>query len=102
MDMNEYQNLAWRTAGGKSHINFVLGLVGEAGEVAECIKKRDFHKRYDDFPPERVAEEIGDVLWYAACLAHMFGYDLSVIAHENINKLRNRYPKGFTEGGGER
>jgi NTP pyrophosphatase (non-canonical NTP hydrolase) len=78
-----------------------LGLVGEAGELANKVKKL---LRGD---PEReellagVRAEMGDVLWYLAALADDLGTDLSEIAGENIDKLQSRQTRGKLLGGGD-
>ncbi len=87
-----YQLNAMRTAimSGENPPNWylALGLTGEAGEVAEIIKK---HLR----------EELGDVLWYLTVLAEMNGLTLAEIAVENIHKLKARYPEGFVKRGNQ-
>lgn len=77
-----------------------LGLVGEAGEVADLLKKQLWHGRF--VQPAEFARELGDVLWYVQALANLFGFSLSEIAQMNIDKLKHRYPNGFVEGGGNR
>lgn len=71
-----------------------LGLAGEAGEAVEHVKKHVFHSRPLD--REALAKEIGDVLWYLSALATGAGLDLGACAEGNIEKLRKRYPDGFT------
>lgn len=97
MTLNEYQALAQRTqnsdaAFDKIH-NGTLGLVGEAGEVADLLKKH-CHQGHD-LPKDRMIEEAGDVLWYIAELAAGLGVTLEEIAQRNIDKLKARYPHGF-------
>ena len=104
MDATRYQTLAKRTLlDGPGFILSdqdimtlwtALGLAGEAGEVAEIAKKGIFHQHGLD--KDRIKKELGDVLWYAAGLASTLGFDLSSIMHENIEKLEERYPEGFT------
>jgi NTP pyrophosphatase (non-canonical NTP hydrolase) len=77
-----------------------LGLAGEAGEVAEAVKKFVFHGkglRVDD-----LRKELGDVLWYLSRTAAAAGIALSSVPRENVRKLRERYPDGFAKGGGRR
>ncbi len=100
MTMEEYQKLAKRTSGaGKSgerrQIIAALGLAGEAGEFANMIKKLTAHGH--DIPVEDLADELGDVLWYLAEAATASGLSLDHIAQKNIQKLRARYPEGFSE-----
>lgn len=71
-------------------LNAALGLNGEAGETGELIKKELFHEKV--IPISRVAEEIGDTLYYAAALAHEYGLTLSYIMQLNQDKLAERYP----------
>lgn len=71
-----------------------LGLVGEAGEVAERVKKGVLHGHGLDVPT--LAGELGDVLWYVAALASVAELDLDAIMARNVAKLCARYPDGFT------
>ena len=101
MTLDEYQALAKRTqnraTGGL--INYTLGLVGEAGEVAELVKKHTFH---GVSMGGRLQEELGDVLWYLAALCEECGLSLDAVAEQNVAKLKARYPEGFEHGGGIR
>jgi NTP pyrophosphatase (non-canonical NTP hydrolase) len=65
----------------------------EAGEIYGALKKQIIHKHGLD--TEKIAEEIGDCLWYLAGLATTLGLDLEDIMVANIDKLQVRYPKGF-------
>lgn len=99
MNFNEYQNLAQRTSNKrltqeKHIINGALGLCGEAGEVADILKK--VFMQGHDANASALAEEIGDVLWYCAELAAWLGFSLDDIAEQNIAKLKRRYPDGFS------
>lgn len=69
-----------------------LGLVGEAGEVAEKIKKvlRNNNGVMTKEAREQIGKEIGDVLWYCAELASSLKLDLGVIAEQNLEKLSDR------------
>ena len=81
-----------------------LGLAGEAGEVANKVKKfiRDGADK-ESFAVKKVeiAAEIGDVLWYCAALAHDLGFNLSEIAAENYSKLSGRSKRGTIGGDGD-
>ena len=76
-----------------------LGLVGEAGEVAEKVKKsiRDGH----ELDRKEVAKELGDVLWYIAALARDLDLSLNEIADMNIRKLLDRKARGVVSGSGD-
>lgn len=95
MDFDTYQNEAIRTASneGDKVAIFALGLCGEAGEVADLIKKHKGHGH--DLDKAKITKELGDVLWYIATLADQLGINLGVIAQVNVIKLRARYPNGF-------
>jgi NTP pyrophosphatase (non-canonical NTP hydrolase) len=71
-----------------------LGLAGEAGEVAELVKKGVFHRHTID--RAKLEQEIGDVLWYASALCTALGLDLGEIMQTNIEKLKVRYPNGYS------
>lgn len=98
MTINAYQTEALRTASGMNQeypmwLNGVLGLNGEAGEVADIAKKYLFQGHPLD--KEHLAKELGDCAWYLAVAAHAIGYDLETILQMNVDKLRARYPDGF-------
>ena len=97
MTINEYQKEALRTASGKcrSLANCAMGLAGEAGECADIIKKHLFHGH--ELDKEHLAKELGDLSWYLAVCAHIIGYDLETVLQMNVDKLRKRYPGGFSE-----
>ena len=77
-----------------------LGLGGESGEVIELVKKHRFQGKPIDL--DKLKDEIGDVLWYLACLAEACDTDLGGCAERNRVKLLKRYPTGFELGGGKR
>lgn len=94
---NDYQKFCVGRAGKKS-LDFAilgLGVAGEAGEVADLIKKHLGHGHTLD--RNKLANELGDVLWYVGVLAYMAGFSLSEIAEINKAKLVSRYPNGFEE-----
>lgn len=98
MTVNEYQGLAMRTSNNallkEDHIlNGALGLTGEAGEVADIVKKQLMQGHELDI--EHVAKELGDILWYVAETATAIGCDIETIMKMNIEKLKKRYPAGF-------
>ena len=71
-----------------------IGLAGEAGEVCELVKKGIFHQHGLD--REKLAKELGDCLWYIAALCTKTGLDMGEVMEENINKLKLRYPNGYS------
>lgn len=98
MNLNEYQQLAQRTCNitntpNEKIENGILGMCGEAGECSDLFKKYRFQGHELDC--EKLAEEVGDVLWYIAETASGLGLSLEEIATRNIAKLRARYPEGF-------
>lgn len=100
LTLNEYQRLAARTAGAggdgdKRLVVAALGLAGEAGEFANLVKKLTAHGH--EISPETLADELGDVLWYLAEAASACGIFLGEIGHGNVEKLRQRYPDGFSQ-----
>ena len=99
MDANEYQRLALRTeppgrAQRERLLNAALGLCGEAGEFGDTLKKNVFHGHALD--EAALHKELGDVLWYAALACDALGLQLGDVMAENIEKLRRRYPEGFS------
>ena len=70
-----------------------LGIAGEAGDVASCIKKTFAH---NNDQRAGIRENIGDTLWYAASICNFFGWDMQEILNENVAKLKKRFPNGFT------
>ena len=77
-----------------------LGLVGEAGEVANKIKKVIRDKKIFRSEVE-IASEIGDVLWYCAMLADYLDTNLGKIMEDNIDKLQSRKSRGTLGGSGD-
>lgn len=74
-----------------------LGLAGESGEVVEIIKKVSYHDHPLDYVKKlELKKELGDVLWYIAYLCSVLDLDMGEIAEENIEKLKLRYPEGFS------
>lgn len=74
--------------------NSCLGLSGEVGEFNDMIKKWIFHEK--PFDEVHAKKELGDVLWYVAMMCHSFGWDLDEIMQMNVDKLKARYPQGFS------
>lgn len=112
MDFQEYQTQSRQTAKytqGEA-ANFrglpiypVLGLVGEAGEVAEKMKKiiRDNHGVIDQERKDMLIKEIGDVLWYLSQLCTDLDISLDDVATTNLEKLFSRLERGQIQGDGD-
>ena len=81
----------------------VLGLCGEAGEVANKTKKisRDMGGVASQQVKDAISDELGDVLWYLAAVASEIGKDLNMIAWANIQKLEGRAERGTIQGSGD-
>lgn len=99
MRMSEYQELAVRTMARDLHPRVHravvgLGIAGEAGEVADLIKKEVGHGHPADV--DKILHELGDVLWYVAAVADAYDLGLEHVAQANIAKLQARYPEGFS------
>lgn len=107
MDFNEYQQKAKLTAiypnVGQNYIYPTLGLIGEAGELANKIKKigRDKNSELTDNYKQAIMEEMGDVLWYLAILADELGIGFSTVADENVKKLASRKNRNTLHGDGD-
>jgi NTP pyrophosphatase (non-canonical NTP hydrolase) len=107
MELSEYQSLSRRTAtyphAGADMTYPALGLCGEAGEVAEKVKKaiRDDGGVLTPERREALSRELGDVLWYLAQLATEAGLELDEIAAENLDKLFSRQERGVLRGSGD-
>jgi NTP pyrophosphatase (non-canonical NTP hydrolase) len=107
MDFSEYQSLSRRTAtyprAGADMTYPALGLCGEAGEVAEKVKKtiRDDGGVLTEDRREALSRELGDVLWYLAQLATEAGLELEAIAADNLEKLLSRRERGVLRGSGD-
>lgn len=102
MNFEEYQKLSRKTAlypnAGSNFVYPTLGLAGEAGEVAEKIKKviRDKNSVVSEETKIEIAKELGDVLWYVTQIATELGLSLDSIADSNIKKLYSRFDRGHS------
>jgi NTP pyrophosphatase (non-canonical NTP hydrolase) len=87
------------TYGDERLVENTLGLVGEAGEVAEKIKKliRDSNR----FNNEEILKELGDVVFYATALANIYGNGLQQVLELNMKKLDDRQKRGKLKGSGD-
>ncbi len=97
--LKNYQESCKRTAKGfvdkdKEISNLGLGVAGEVGDLAGCIKKTIYH---GNDQRAGIRENIGDTMWYLAMICNFFGWSLEDILAENVEKLKKRYPKGFTQ-----
>jgi NTP pyrophosphatase (non-canonical NTP hydrolase) len=107
MLISEYQELSRRTAtypgAGENIVYPTLGLAGEAGEVAEKVKKllRDDGGVLSEERRAALAGELGDVLWYVAQVATEADLDLEQIAQGNLDKLLSRQQRGVLSGSGD-
>lgn len=110
MTLDRYQHLASRTVNDNwdeisirlvreprrlALLNYALGAAGEAGEIADEVKKVIFHGHKLD--SAELMKEIGDALWYLSQLTRALGYTFDTVAERNIEKLKERYPEGFSE-----
>jgi NTP pyrophosphatase (non-canonical NTP hydrolase) len=106
-DFNDYQKKCKKTAVypkvGKNFVYPVLGLMGEAGEVSEKIKKlfRDHGGKLTEEYKLEIAKELGDVLWYLAQLSTELGLKFSDVVEMNIQKLASRKVRGSIHGDGD-
>lgn len=112
MDMSVYQRLALLTSQWEQKRNDhelthaewrdsvvygALAIAGEAGELANLVKKWLYHQ--EPIEPDRIMDEAGDILWHLAdFLASMDFESLNDVAQRNLEKLSNRWPEGFKYG----
>lgn len=107
MDFKDYQEKARITAIypdiGKNIYYPTLGLCGEAGEVAEKVKKimRDDFGIISEEKRKELEKEIGDVLWYVAALCGELDISMDSVAEKNIEKLFNRRDRNVLHGSGD-
>lgn len=107
MNLDEYQTLALRTAAPKDKKNelfhLLLGLCGEAGEIAEKTKKivRDHDSDFTKLDKADLTKELGDVLWHVAVVADHFDIKLNEVGETNIKKLADRLERGMIGGSGD-
>lgn len=102
MEFDEYQNLAAQAAVyprvGENLAYTILGLTGEAGEVANKVKKIE---RDGSYNASDIASELGDVLWYVAMAAQELGFTLQDVAEGNLLKIERRLENGTLRGSGD-
>lgn len=115
MDLNDYQNNALDTLLYATEEHLTYGLAAEIGEVMALMQKAArhderywsdypdlFHGEYTPLFKELMFNELGDVLWYLACLANHHGFPLSAIAEHNLSKLHKRKVEGKIQGDGDK
>ncbi|MBI2007803.1 nucleoside triphosphate pyrophosphohydrolase family protein [Candidatus Saccharibacteria bacterium] len=106
MTLDEYQQKALSTNINQgTHLFFdrMFGLVGEAGEMADKVKKwiRDDGADWQKLNKDKMASELGDVLWYVATLAETLGFTLEEVAQNNLAKLQDRKGRSKLTGTGD-
>ena len=99
MEINDYQRLAMTTLNPVLDkkdvlINSVMGLCGESGEAIDIVKK--WLAQGHELDRARLAKELGDVAWYLAEAATALDMPLEDILRANLDKLKARYPEGFS------
>ena len=106
MTFDDYQKKALSTninPGTDIFFDRMFGLVGEAGEMADKVKKwiRDDQADWKKLDKDLMASELGDVLWYVATLADTLGFRLDEVARRNIDKLASRHQRDKLKGAGD-
>lgn len=106
MNLNDYQKKASETAvygAGNKIIYPSLGLCGEAGEVAEKVKKvlRDNNGNFTVEKIQELKKELGDVMWYVAALSRDLGLSLEEVCEANLEKLYSRKDRNMIHGNGD-
>ena len=106
LTLNRYQEKAKTTAVFPECFGIIycaLAINGEAGELAEKVKKiiRDHDGEWTEEKKRAAALELGDILWYLANCADQLGYTLNEVAQMNLDKLADRYKRGKIKGSGD-
>ena len=107
MNLNDYQKEAHKTAKyvkiGEEYVYPTLGLAGEAGELANKVKKvfRDKGGELDEETKEALKMELGDILWYVAEIASVLELPMEEVADANLKKLASRNNRGAIGGSGD-
>ncbi len=107
MNFEEYQKIVKKTSiypnQGNNVAYVTLGLAGEAGEVADKVKKliRDFNGVLTEDKRKEMIKELGDVLWYLTACASELGVDLEEVAAQNAKKVEDRRVRGVISGEGD-
>lgn len=99
MNASDYLILSGRTDNPKDFntqmLHGILGVTSEAGELSDHLKRHIFYGT--PFDKGNVKEECGDLLWYIALICRACGFTLEEVMQSNVDKLKKRYPDGFTE-----
>jgi len=97
--LHEYQDFVEQLASPRSvsdtesrYLLAAVGLSGESGEFADLVKKAIFHEAGID--RDKLAKELGDILWYAAFAANTLEISLQSVLDTDVEKLRGRYKSG--------
>ena len=98
MKLNEYQKLAYRTVADKDNVvamefHALHGLAGEVGELHSLYQKSYQGHKFDE---THAKKELGDLLWFVAEYCSAKGWEMSEVAQLNIEKLKARFPEGFS------
>lgn len=102
ISLEEYQEIAKQTAKKdfktptEEIMCWGLGVTGEAGDIASCIKKIFAHNKD---VKEGIKENLGDMMWYSAMICNYFGWSFQDILAQNVEKLKQRFPNGFSYQG---
>jgi NTP pyrophosphatase (non-canonical NTP hydrolase) len=101
MTPEQYRALARRTRSSNQTFqerlyNWSLSICEEAGEVAGAVKKFLFHGHNSELTRNKVVDEVGDLVWYADALMEDLGITWEEVFSANIEKLKKRYPDGFS------
>jgi NTP pyrophosphatase (non-canonical NTP hydrolase) len=99
VSLDEYQRAATRTvnpslSAEQRLVDAAAGLAEEAGEVLGLVRKHAYMEH--ELDRERLVRELGDALWCVATVASCIGLTLSEVASANVDKLRQRYPDGYS------
>ena len=125
MELKDYQEVCKKTSKkdfnskAEEIMTWGLGISGEAGDVAGCIENLEFSKKnfdiisfgnvnqskfsikktfvHDKDVREGIRENLGDVLWYIGSICNFFDWSMQDILEENVAKLKQRFPEGFTK-----
>lgn len=105
MNLQEYQEFVGTVDLYDNHalLTHVLGLNGEAGEVADVVKKayRDDEGAFTQDRLTSLQKELGDTLWYLTAICNDFGWDVEDILKMNVKKLESRRDRGVLTGSGD-